>query len=100
MFPPALLTNPNITFWGFGKAGKYTKGFIGNNSDNSTGLSNFFAAALSPQDFRQMASLLQAWQPSKSIVGYARDETLHCAMQAGFESCGNLTVWVKPFSSS
>jgi hypothetical protein len=100
MFPLALLTNPNMTFWGFGKAGQYTKGFIGNSSDNSTGLSNIFAGALSPQDFRQIASLLQAWQPSKSIVGYARDETLHCAMQAGFESSGNLTVWVKPFSSS
>ncbi|WP_208995564.1 hypothetical protein [Pseudovibrio sp. Alg231-02] len=100
MFPPALLTNPNITFWGYAEAGKYTKGFIGNWSGSSIGLSNIFAGTLSPKDLQQMACLLQAWQPSAPIVGYARGETLHSAKQTGFETSGNLTVWVKQFSPS
>ncbi|KZK80229.1 hypothetical protein PsW64_02793 [Pseudovibrio sp. W64] len=100
MFPPALLTIPNIAFWGYAEAGKYTKGFISNWSGSSIGLSNIFAGTLSPQDLQQMACLLQAWQPSAPIVGYARGETLHSAIQTGFETSGNLTVWVKQFSPS
>ncbi|QUS57830.1 hypothetical protein [Pseudovibrio brasiliensis] len=100
MFPAKLLDNPDFAFWGYFEGSEITKGFIGNHSGTSVGLSNFFAEDLSPQTFSQMAALLQRWRPEKPVVGYARADALLNAQVAGFETSGKLKVWHKPFSGS
>ncbi|AEV37678.1 hypothetical protein PSE_3170 [Pseudovibrio sp. FO-BEG1] len=98
MFPPKLLDNPDFAFWGYFEGSEITKGFIGNHSGTSVGLSNFFAEDLSPHTFRQMAALLQRWKPEKPVTGYARGDALLNARTAGFETSGKLKVWHKPYS--
>ncbi|EEA96594.1 conserved hypothetical protein [Pseudovibrio sp. JE062] len=100
MFPPKLLDNPVFAFWGYFEGSEITKGFIGNHSGTSVGLSNFFAEDLSPHTFRQMAALLQRWKPEKPVTGYARGDALLNAQAAGFETSGKLKVWHKPYSGS
>ena len=100
MFPPKLLDNPDFAFWGYFEGSEITKGFIGNHSGTSVGLSNFFAEDLSPHTFRQMAALLQRWKPEKPVTGYARGDALLHAQAAGFETSGKLKVWHKPYSGS
>ncbi|GHB34392.1 hypothetical protein GCM10007094_24430 [Pseudovibrio japonicus] len=100
MFPSNLLDDTEITFWGYKQAGSYTKGFIGNDCGHATGLSNVFANTLCPHTYHEMAQLLQTWRPQKPVVGYTRGQALEHALQAGFESTGDLRVWLKPVSPS
>ncbi|MFS8181534.1 hypothetical protein ACMG4P_08215 [Pseudovibrio denitrificans] len=100
MFSPKQLNNPDFAFWGYSEGSEITKGFIGNHSGTSAGLSNFFAEDLSPHTFRQMTALLQKWKPKKPVTGYARGDALLNAQTAGFETSGKLKVWHKPYSGS
>jgi len=96
-FRPALLADAGIAVLGRYDGDRIVAGFIVNRSATVVGLSNVFdtdgdlASA-----WRDGATAAQErWGPMP-VVGYASGAALDAAHRAGFESGGELAVWLKP----
>ncbi|KUM28115.1 hypothetical protein AU467_12960 [Mesorhizobium loti] len=96
VFPPAILDNPDIAFFGCAPADGFDAGYIVNRSPGAVGLSNVFAkgvgAATAYQDATRAAAIYADGLP---LVGYEHGDALHAARLAGFEPVGGLRVWLR-----
>lgn len=94
-FPRALLANRQIAFLaGRGPQGCIDAVAIANRTGAVIGLSNVFGPAAEPTDL-WLGAAAAAWEhftPAPPLVGYARGDALHHALQAGFEPLGKLRV--------
>lgn len=91
-FPEAILARRDIVFWGRRNFGGYDAGVIANLSNDCVGLSNMFGA-----DARGAATTLCAqFGDGRHVVGYERGDDLAQALAAGWQTVGDLAVWVVP----
>jgi hypothetical protein len=58
-------------------------------------LSNVHAVAGHDVDWGELAADVEALFPDRGIVGYERDDALQAARAGGFETVGELRVWVR-----
>lgn len=95
-FPPSLLDDPNNAFLFALEDGHLVAGCILNLTEPVVGLSNTFALGIDLDDFwHDLPLLANSTFPGMSVVGYERGIDLDHALTAGFESIGDLRVWVK-----
>ncbi|TIP41225.1 MAG: hypothetical protein E5X77_26435 [Mesorhizobium sp.] len=96
VFPPAILDNPDIAFFGRASACDFDAGCIVNRSPGAVGLSNVFAKGGGAATVYQDATLAAAiYADDLPLVGYEHGDTLHAARLAGFEPVGDLCVWLR-----
>lgn len=99
IFDARLLDVPRVYFVaGYGEHGIESGCFI-NQTDDVLGVSNFFSRGGEAAHWSDMIGFVfDAIRPA-DLVGYERHETADKLHALGFESVGNLTVWLKKRSS-
>ena len=100
-FLPALLKDETIAVLAGCDGDRIVAGAIANRSANVIGLSNVFdtAGALDSAWTAGAAAAATLWG-DLPIVGYDSGDELHAAHDAGFESIGELVVWINEPSTS
>ena len=90
IFSDAMLDDPDIWFIAGYEGDSIVSGCLVNASDDVLGISNFFG----PEDnWSDIISFIRDDIRSADIVGYEREFEKFSGL--GFESPGNLSVWVK-----
>ena len=94
-FRPALLTNQAVRVLARYDLGHIVAGAVANRSATMIGLSNVFDAAgdLESAWHGAAAAATSVWGPLP-VVGYDSGSSLDAAKEAGFDSIGELVVWV------
>lgn len=100
-FRPALLKDETIAVLAGYGGDRIVAGAIANRSANVIGLSNVFdtAGELDSSWTASAAAAATLWG-DLPIVGYDSGDALHAAHDAGFESIGELVVWINEPSAS
>ena len=100
-FRPALLKDETIAVLAGYDGDRIVAGAIANRSANVIGLSNVFdtAGELDAAWTAGAAAAATLWG-DLPIVGYDSGDALHAAHDAGFESIGELVVWINEPSTS
>lgn len=99
MFPSKLLQRPEIHLLGHKVDGVFETGCIVNTSADCIGLSNVFSRSPSDRIFADAAAAAEAVDPKRPIVGYESGESLRHAIDAGFETVGDLRILVADAAS-
>jgi hypothetical protein len=96
-FRPALLANAAVAVLARYDGDRIVAGAVANRSATLIGLSNLFDARddLESAWLEAVRAVQAHWGPMP-IVSYESDAALEAAHQAGFNSVGELAVWVKP----
>ncbi len=95
-FPSTLLEEGDVYFLGEFKNSQITKGAIVFQADDSIGVSNVFSQTEIDRTFwHELVENMRFNFPDMLLVGYEADLALKCAKDAGFESCGKLSIWAK-----
>ena len=94
VFPDALLSEPEIAFFGRRSDGSFTAGCIANLSPGCVGLSNIFATEQDTHLYASVARLAADFGLGRPVVGYDRGESLQALLDCGFDDVGALRVWV------
>jgi hypothetical protein len=94
-FRPALLAVETIAVLARYARGRIAAGAIANRSATVIGLSNVFDAGGDLESaWSGGAEAVEALWGGMPVVGYDSDESLDAARRAGFESIGELVVWI------
>ncbi len=88
-FPAAILDRPDIAIWGRRRGTGFDAGGIANRSVTCTGISNVFG----DDAFAPLAGLAHEFGLGQPVSGYARDDVLTAACDAGFTPVGRLCLW-------
>ena len=95
-FPSLLLEEGDVYFLGEFNNSQITKGAIVFQTDDSIGVSNVFSQNSTDSIFwRELVDNMRFNFPDTLLVGYETGKSLACALDAGFESCGKLSVWAR-----
>ncbi|MGO7337581.1 hypothetical protein [Rhizobium leguminosarum] len=95
VFTPALLSDPNIHFYGRWAGDGFDAGCIVNRSTEAVGISNIFNLTGTLQVFGDAMSLATiAFSPEVPLVGYGSGVTLNEMTKLGFRSVGKLRIWL------
>lgn len=95
VFPPALLADPSMHFYGRLAGDGFDAGCIVNRSPEAVGISNIFSMPRTPQAFRDAISLAAAaFSADVPLVGYDRGAALSEMKALGFVSVGELGIWL------
>jgi len=92
VFPPGLLSHPDVTFLSVMRGSQLVGGAAANLSSGAVGLSNVFGPSLALQ--RDCVRFLRALHPDRAIVGYGRAAGLRDLAPLGSLELGSLRVWV------
>lgn len=96
VFPPAILDNPNVAFLGRATTAGFDAGCIVNRSSEAMGLSNVFAKDDDAEPvYQDAANAALTYANGLPLVGYERGAALRAACTVGFESAGNLRIWLQ-----
>ena len=94
-FPASLLEDPALSFLAGHQDEKVVAGGIFNDSGPVIGISNTFGIGLDPTMlWEEIVALCHSEFPNRSLTGYEREESLLAALNAGFQSVGELSVWL------
>ena len=88
-----MLDDPDVRFIAGHKGDSLVSGCLVNASDDVLGISNFFGPDDSVDYWSAMIEFIRSDIRSADIVGYERESEKFEGL--GFESPGNLSVWVK-----
>lgn len=94
VFPPALLSDPNIHIYGRVSDGGFNAGCVLNRSTEVVGISNIFSFSDAPKAFHDAVLLAQSAAPALPVVGYDRGEALDEMKMQGFKCVGQLRIWL------
>ncbi len=94
MFKSEMLDKSDIYFLGQKADGEFKAGCIANASADSIGLSNVFSRSDTTGLFSRAAAAVESLGHKKPIVGYESGGDLDNAMDAGFETVGDLRILV------
>lgn len=95
VFPPALLSDPDVHIYGRPTGSGFDAGCIVNRSAEAVGISNIFNLNGTPEAFVDSASLASvAFSPDAPLVGYDSGAALREMTKLGFESVGQLRIWL------
>lgn len=95
VFAPALFSDPDIHIYGRLAGGGFDAGCIVNRSPEAVGISNIFSLTGTTQVFRDAVSLAAvAFSPDLPLVGYDSGAALDEMTKLGFESVGQLRIWL------
>lgn len=99
-FPASLLDDEDIAFMAGYDQGVLTSGFALNLTEPVVGVSNVFSA-LGDKSLTWLDIALAAPSvfPGRPVVGYERGDDLLAAQRAGFQTAGQLRVWVRAAES-
>ncbi len=97
MFTSAMLSRPDVWFFGAKKHGEYEAGCMVNKSAGCVGISNVFSRtgserSVSSTTFDQATAAAVSIDPLLPIVGYESGEDLESAKSAGYSAVGDLRV--------
>ena len=93
IFTRALLGTPGFHIFAGRQDGATVCGFVANRTDDVLGLSNYFGL---PQYWPDVIAHCRSVFGNIDLVGYERDsQTLGILHEIGFETVGDLTVWLK-----
>lgn len=96
LFPPTILKTEDIWICGEYSEEAFSKGAILFIKDNTVGISNIFSNEPIDSSFwEELMGFIAVQFPGATIVGYESGKILRSAIQAGFSSLGQLTVWKK-----
>lgn len=90
LFLPAFLANPAVTMMAGWADGEISSGCIITVTGGVAGLSNLFG------DAAETISAAAATFADRDLVGYESGDALAAAMDAGFQTVGDLVVWKHP----
>ncbi len=101
LFLPALIEDERIIIVGAFREDAVVAGCIGNRSEDVVGISNIFGPDQRAKEFRSgcVAAIL-GWSKGLPLVGYESGLDLVAMNSLGFETVGQLKVWVRSISSS
>lgn len=95
IFPPALLADPQITFLAATRAGEIVAGAVATPTEGVVGVSNVFAPPGETATFwAGIVAAVQRTFPGLPLVGYEGGEDLEIVKNLGFETSGELRVWL------
>ncbi len=95
-FPPSLMEDRDISFFSAYDKNEMIAGFALSLTDSVVGISNLFCLNQQIADiWLDAVRLISGLLPETPIVGYENGEFLECAIGAGFQTCGQLRVWVR-----
>ncbi len=95
IFKPKLLDDPKVRFIaGFEEQNLISGCFI-NETEHVLGISNFFAPDESIEYWSGLVEFIFASFNFADIIGYERDDLAKELQLLGFETIGDLTVWLK-----
>ncbi len=95
IFNPKLLNNPKVYFVAGYDGKQIVSGCFVNRTDNILGISNFFAPDKDNKYWSETISFIFGSIGQRNIVGYERNELTDKLQRLGFETIGDLTVWLK-----
>lgn len=96
-FKPVLLRDPAVRFVLVEQSGIPLGGGILSSSPDVVGLSNVFASAgFSDIVWQALIACAARSSPFSPLVGYERGSDLDAACRNGFQTIGDLQVWVRP----
>jgi hypothetical protein len=90
LFLPAFLAQPGVTVLAGSANSRIAAGCIVTTTGGVAGLSNVFGNAL------EAISAAVMMFPRREFVGYEDGEALVAALEAGFQTVGDLVVWKRP----
>ncbi len=90
LFLPAFLTQPGVTMLAGSANGRIAAGCIITGTNGVVGLSNVFGNA--PEAISAAVMMF----PEREFVGYESGEALVAALEAGFQTVGDLMIWKRP----
>jgi hypothetical protein len=101
LFLPSLIEDERIIIVGAFCEDTVVAGCIGNRSEDVVGISNIFGPDEKAKEFRSgcVAAILE-WSKGLQLVGYESGQDLVAMKSLGFETVGQLKVWVKSISSN
>lgn len=94
MFRPEILERPDVCFLGNKVGSEFEAGCIATASTDCIGLSNVFSRLHSKELFAHATAAIESIGHNKPIVGYESGEDLVDALDAGFETVGDLRILV------
>lgn len=95
IFSPKLLNKSSVYIVAGYKEEQIVSGCFVNKTENVLGISNFFAPSKDIHYWSDIISFIFDSVEYLDIVGYERNELVDKLHLLGFESIGNLTVWLK-----
>ena len=95
IFSPKLLNNPRVYFVAGYEEKQIVSGCFVNRTGNVLGVSNFFSPGNDSGYWSEMMGFIFDSIARADIVGYERKEFVDKLRLFGFETVGNLTVWLK-----
>jgi hypothetical protein len=90
LFPPAFLATPGVTMLAGWADGAILAGCIVTATGAMAGLSNIFG------DASEAISAAAMTVPGRDLLGYENGDALTAALEAGFQTVGDLVVWKRP----
>lgn len=100
IFDSKLFDNKRVYFIAGYKAEQIVNGCFVNKTDNVLGISNFFSPNEGVDHWSAIISFIFSSIEHSDLVGYERCEQADKLQSLGFESIGNLTVWLKKRSDT
>lgn len=95
IFPPSLLSEPDLHIYGRSTGHSFDAGCIVNRSSQTVGVSNIFSLFDTPPAFRDAVLLAgNAFSPDLPLVGYDHGIALDELLKLGFKPVGQLRVWL------
>jgi hypothetical protein len=95
IFNRKLLDDPQVYFVAGFDAKQILSGCLVNRTENVLGVSNFFAPGKDTECWSEAISFIFDSIERTSVVGYERKELTDKLQTLGFETVGDLTVWLK-----
>ena len=95
IFQPAMLDDPNVRFVAGEDGEKIVSGCLINKTAGILGISNFFAPAQNIEYWSDIIAFVHESIEFTDIVGYQRTDCLQKIQPLGFETTGDLTVWLR-----
>jgi len=95
IFSPKLLSNPKVYLVAGYERERIVSGCLINKTEDVLGISNFFAPSKEIAYWSEIISFIFNSIERADIVGYKRNELVEKLKLLGFDSVGNLTVWLK-----
>ena len=95
IFNAKLLDDPNVHFVARHDREKMVSGCFTNKTDGVLGISNFFSSDSTILQWSGIVSYLLTQFSDHVIVGYEREKLVDEVALLGFETIGNLRVWLK-----
>ncbi len=95
VFPPPLLSDPDLHVYGRVAGDGFDAGCIVNRSPDAVGISNVFSQMGTLPAFRDAVSLAAtAFSPGLPLVGYDSGDALEEMTKLSFRSVGELRIWL------